>query len=131
MSYPTRDSLSIDSDAMPTCPVTKCPHPCLNPHNLRDGLVLLQNRNHLHFLDVAKVGISLDNVLSSSVATTAILSGLNDSLWSTQISALIGKAYPTNSDPNITAAAFALFKCIQQYIYSALEIISSSKPPMW
>ncbi|VUZ55565.1 unnamed protein product, partial [Hymenolepis diminuta] len=59
------------------------------------------------------------------IATVAILSGLNDSLWSTQISALIGKAYPTYSDPNITAAAFALFKCIQS-ILSAVAFFYST-----
>lgn len=41
------------------------------------------------------------------------LLGLNDSLWNTQISALIGKIYPTNADSVVTAAAFALFKFIQ------------------
>ncbi len=41
----------------------------------------------------------------------AFLLGLNDSVWNTQISALIGKAYPTTS--NSTAAAFALYKFVQ------------------
>ncbi|VUZ55563.1 unnamed protein product [Hymenolepis diminuta] len=53
------------------------------------------------------------------------LLGLNDSLWNTQISALIGKIYPTNADSVATAAAFALFKFIQS-VTSAIAFFYSS-----
>ncbi|KAM3178981.1 hypothetical protein ACTXT7_001488 [Hymenolepis weldensis] len=53
------------------------------------------------------------------------LLGLNDSLWNTQISALIGKIYPTNTDSVATAAAFALFKFIQS-VTSAIAFFYSS-----
>ncbi|VDN11842.1 unnamed protein product [Dibothriocephalus latus] len=43
--------------------------------------------------------------------TTALLLGIVDSVWNTQISALIGRIYPDAS--NNTAAAFALFKFVQ------------------
>ncbi|KAM7534346.1 hypothetical protein Aperf_G00000117950 [Anoplocephala perfoliata] len=43
----------------------------------------------------------------------AALLGLSDTLWATQICAIIGKIYPTDVDSVVTAAAFALFKFIQ------------------
>ena len=43
-----------------------------------------------------------------------VLLGVNDSLWNTLISALIGRVYPTTtSDGASTAAAFALYKFVQ------------------